>query len=227
MRLTCLRCCSDVLADALMRLNHRRFEKNALPWYPKEIDPFYPTGTPRWIDVESSWILCEYVEEQISTNFHVVSIYFFDVVSLIEKSASFPGTFFDIISMVKKYALFPQTGSDLILMVEKSTLFSHTFFDVISMVKQSTLFPCAFFDIMSFIEICSLSTYFFWCNFDGLIIHFLCTYFFRQNFDEFDAGFARNGDRSRMRASAHTYNYFRGAVMAYLDYKNRSPRSHL
>ena len=39
-----------------------------------------PTGTPRQIDVDSTWIFTEYVEDQISTNFHVISRYFFDVI---------------------------------------------------------------------------------------------------------------------------------------------------
>ena len=36
-----------------------------------------PTGTPHRIHVDSTWILRRYVEDQISTNFHVVSTYFF------------------------------------------------------------------------------------------------------------------------------------------------------
>ena len=43
-----------------------------------------PTGTPRQIDVVSTWILSGHVEDQILTNFHVISRYFFDVISLIE-----------------------------------------------------------------------------------------------------------------------------------------------
>ena len=81
-----------------------------------------PTGTACWIHVDSSWIR-RYVEEQISTNFYVISSYFFDVILVVEKSTSFPRTFIDVISLV-----------------EKSTLFPRTFFDVISMVKNSTLF---------------------------------------------------------------------------------------
>ena len=37
----------------------------------------YSKGIPRLIDVNSRWIFCGYVEDQISTNFHVVSTYFF------------------------------------------------------------------------------------------------------------------------------------------------------
>ena len=38
----------------------------------------FPTGTPRQIDVNLTFILRRYVEDQISTNFHVISAYFFD-----------------------------------------------------------------------------------------------------------------------------------------------------
>ena len=62
-----------------------------------------------------SSILRRYVKDQISTNFHVISTYFFDVTSLVKKSTLFPRTFFHVISIV-----------------EKSTLFVRTFFDVIS-----------------------------------------------------------------------------------------------
>ena len=104
----------------------------------------YPTGTPRRIDVDSMWILRRYVEDHISTNFHVVFTYFFDVISLIEKSSSFPRTFVDVISMVEKSTSFPHTFFDVISMVEKSTSFPRTFFDVISMVENSTSLPRTF-----------------------------------------------------------------------------------
>ena len=61
----------------------------------------YPTGTLRRIHVDLTWILRRYVEDQISTNFYVISTYFFDVISLVKKSTSFPRTFFDVISMVE------------------------------------------------------------------------------------------------------------------------------
>ena len=82
-----------------------------------------PTGTPRRIHVDSTWILRRYVQDQILTNFHVIFAYFFDVISLVEKSTWFPRTFFDVISMVEKSTLFPRTFFDVISMVEKSTLF--------------------------------------------------------------------------------------------------------
>ena len=105
-----------------------------------------PTGIPRRIDFNSTRILRGYVEDKISTNFHVISTYFFDVISLTEKLTSFPRTFFDLISMVKQSTLFPRTFYDVISMVEKSTSFSLVFFDAILMVEKSTLFPRTFFD---------------------------------------------------------------------------------
>ena len=75
-----------------------------------------------FIHVDLTWILRRYVEDQISTNFDVICMNFFNIISLIENSTSFPHTFFDVISMVEKSALFPRTFLDVILMVEKSTL---------------------------------------------------------------------------------------------------------
>ena len=108
-----------------------------------------PTGKPRRIDFDSTSILHRYVENRISTNFHVISMYFFNVISLIEKSTSFPRTFFDVLSMVEKSTLFPRTFFGLISLVEKSTLFPRTFFGLISLVEKSTLFPRTFFDVIS------------------------------------------------------------------------------
>ena len=95
--------------------------------------------------------LYRYVEDQISTNFHVISTYFFDVISLIKKSKSFPRSFFNVILMVEKFVLFLRTFFDIILMVEKSTLLPRTFFDVIFFRGN----------------IHSVTTYFFQSNFDG------------------------------------------------------------
>ena len=92
----------------------------------------------------STWILRRYVQDQISTNFHVISTNFFEVISLIEKSTSFPRTFVDVISMVEKSTLSPRTFFDVISIVEKSTLFPRTFSNVTSMVEKSTLFPRTF-----------------------------------------------------------------------------------
>ena len=99
-----------------------------------------PTGTPRRIHVDSTWILRRYVEDKISTNFHVISAYFFDVISMVEKSTWFPRTFFDVISLVEKSTWFPRTFFDVISMVEKSVLFPRTFFEVILMGKDLTSF---------------------------------------------------------------------------------------
>ena len=107
------------------------------------------TGTPRRIHVDSTWIIRRYVEDQISTNFHVISTYFFDAISLIEKSTSFPRNFFDVISLVEKSTLFPRTFFDVISMVEISMVFLLTFFDLILMVEKSTLFARTFFDKIS------------------------------------------------------------------------------
>ena len=105
-----------------------------------------PKGTPHRINVDSTSILRRYIEDQISTNFHVTFTYFFNVISLVEKSMLFPRTFFDVISLVEKSTLFPLYFFDVISLVEKSTLFPHTFFDVISMVQISTLFLLTFFE---------------------------------------------------------------------------------
>ena len=112
----------------------------------REID--FLTGTPRQIDVDSTWILRQYVEDQISTNFHVISAHFFDVISMVEKSTWFPRTLFDVISLVEKSTWLPRTFLDVISMVEKSTWFPPTFFDVISMVEICTLFLLTFFDVI-------------------------------------------------------------------------------
>ena len=45
-----------------------------------------PTIPPRQIDVNSMWTPLQYVEDQISTNFNVISTYFFDVISLSDKN---------------------------------------------------------------------------------------------------------------------------------------------
>ena len=111
-----------------------------------------PSGTPRRFDVDSTSIICRYVEDQISTNFLVISTYIFDVISLIEKSTSFPCTFFDVLSLIEKATSFSRTVFDVILMVKISTFFPRTFFDVISIFEKSTLFPRTFFIVISLVE---------------------------------------------------------------------------
>ena len=122
-----------------------------------------PTGTPRRIHIDSNWILRRYVEDQISTNFHVISAYFFDVISMVEKSTWFPRTLFDIISLVEKSMWFPHPLFDVISLVEKFTWFPGTFFNVISMVEICMLFLLTFFDVIlmghdltSFLVTCKL-----------------------------------------------------------------------
>ena len=105
-------------------------------------------GTPHRIHIDSMWKLRRYFEVQNSTNFHVISAYFFDVISMDEKSTLFPRTVFDVILMVEKSTLFPRTFIGAILLVIKSTLFPRTFFDVISMVEICTLFLLTFFDVI-------------------------------------------------------------------------------
>ena len=97
-----------------------------------------PRGTPRQVQVDSTLILCRYVEDQISTNFRAIFAYFFDVISMAEKSTSSPCTFLDVISMS-----------------EKSMLFSHIYIGVISLVEKSRLFPRTFFNVICLVEICS------------------------------------------------------------------------
>ena len=121
-----------------------RTQMDAYRWMNRKLLRNNPMGTPHRFDVDLTLILRRYVEDQMSTNFHVISTFFFDVISLIEKSTSFSRTFFDVISMVEISAFFPRTFFDIISMFEKSTLFPRTFFNVISLVEKSTLFPLTF-----------------------------------------------------------------------------------
>ena len=126
-------------------------------------------GTLRQIDVNSMWILRRYIENQIST----VSNYFFDVISLIEKthvtsahyfqSTSFPCTFFGVILMVEKSTLFPRTFFDVISLVEICTLFLFTFFDVILIGKDLISFLVSCKQMKTFEKVFSCS-----CNFKQL-----------------------------------------------------------
>ena len=52
-----------------------------------------PTGTAPLIEVDSMSILRQYIEKKISTNFHVLSTYFFDVILVGKKSTLFRRTF--------------------------------------------------------------------------------------------------------------------------------------
>ena len=114
----------------------------------------FPTDTPHQIHVDSWWILRQYLEDQTSNNFHVISTQFFGVILLIKKSTSFPRTFFN-----------------LIWMVEKSTLFPFTFFHVVSMVEKYTVFLIFRFNF-DCRKIHFVCTYFFRQNFDEFDVIF-------------------------------------------------------
>ena len=70
-----------------------------------------PNGHNTSNHVNLTWILRRYVEDQISTSFHVISGYFFDVISIVEKSTLFPRTFICVISVVKNARCFHVTLS--------------------------------------------------------------------------------------------------------------------
>ena len=124
-------------------------------------------STPRQIHMESTWILRQYVEDQISKSFHVISVYFFNVFLIVKKSASFSRTFFDITSLAEKSALFPRTCFDVISMVEKIYIVSTYFFQ------------CNFDGRKMHV----VSPYSFHCNFDGRNIHVVFTYYFWRDLD--------------------------------------------
>ena len=114
-------------------------------------------------------ILHRHVKRQISTNFHVISTNFLDVISLIEKSTSFPRTFFlcnfdgrknHVVSTYffwcnfdgRKIHVLPRTFLDIISLVEKSTLLPRTSFRVFSLVEKSTSFTLTFFNVILMVE---------------------------------------------------------------------------
>ena len=109
---------------------------------------FFPTGTPRRIDHQFDVDITSVRERRSFNEFHVISTYFFDVISLVEKSTSVPRTFFNVISLIAISTFFPSTFFDVNSMLEKFTLFPGTFFNVISLVEKSTLFPLTFFDVI-------------------------------------------------------------------------------
>ena len=137
----------------------------------------FPKRTPRRIDVNLTSILRRCVKDQTSTNFYVISAYFFDVISLIEKSMPFPHTFFNVISMVEKSRLLPRTFFDVILTQVVSTYF----FDVISLIKKFTVFPRTFYDVIYLVEI---STVFLLTFFNVILMVEKSTLFARTFFDE-------------------------------------------
>ena len=88
-----------IKCNSLNYLDYRYLQNCDESWYCIECSNTifffnsFPTGTPRQIDVDSTWILRRYVEDQISMNFHVDSTYFFEVISMVEISTSIPRTF--------------------------------------------------------------------------------------------------------------------------------------
>ena len=125
----------------------------------------HSTSNRRQFHVDNTWIRRRPNFDEFPRHFHVlfwcnfadrkiyvVSTYFFDVISMVEKSTWFPRTFFNVISMVEKSTLLPRAFFDVISMVEKSTLFPRTFFDVISFIEISTVFLLTFFDVILMVE---------------------------------------------------------------------------
>ena len=90
---------------------------------------YIPRDKPRRIHVDSTSVLRQYVEGQISTNCHAISTCFFDVISLIEKSTSFPRTFLDANSIAEKSTSFPRTFFDVIRWSKNPHCF-HAFFSM-------------------------------------------------------------------------------------------------
>ena len=73
------------------------FAKWHAPNWSEEIFVVKKKNTAQWaLHVESTSILSRYVEDQILTNFHVISTYFFDVISMVEISTFFPTCFFSM-----------------------------------------------------------------------------------------------------------------------------------
>ena len=141
-------------------------------------------STPRQIHMESTWILRQYVEDQISTSFHVISVNFFNVFLIVKKSASFSRTFFDITSLAEKSALFPRTCFDVISMVEKIYIVSTYFFQCnFDGRKMHVVSPYSFHCNFDGRKIHVVSTYFFRCNWSGRNIHVVFTYYFWRDLD--------------------------------------------
>ena len=111
----------------------------------------HPVGTSRRINVDSLSILRQYIKDEILTNFHFISTYFFasqiffDVALLVKKSTLLPRTLFDVISMVEQSTLFPRTFCNMISMVKKPMLFQPSFFGVISLIKKIHVVSTYFF----------------------------------------------------------------------------------
>ena len=74
------------------------------------------------------------------------------LISMVQKSTSFPRSFFGVILMVQKSTFFPPTFFGEISLVEISTSFTHTFFRCNLMVEKPMLFSLAFFDVILMVE---------------------------------------------------------------------------
>ena len=131
-----------------------------------------------------STILYRYVEDQILTNFFVISTYFFDVISMVEKSMLFPHSFFRCnfngrkIHVVSTY-LFQCNFDGQKIHVVSTYFFWRSFNSRKIYVVSTDFFWCNF----SSRNIRGVSTYIFWRNFDAQKIQFVCKYVFLRNFD--------------------------------------------
>ena len=111
-----------------------------------------PTDTPRQIDTDSMAILCQYIKQKISTNFHVISTYFLNIILMDQKLTSFWRNFDEWkIDVALMYFLRRNIDGQKIDIVskcfvwsnfdeQKSTSFQRTLFDVILMSKKSMSF---------------------------------------------------------------------------------------
>ena len=126
---------------------------------------YSPRGTTRKIDVNSMSILCQYVENKISTSFHVVFTYFFDEILMGKISTSFLQTFVEVISMSWKSSSFWRTWFNVNSMCEKLTSFRRTLFNLILMGEISTSFRCTLINLILMGE----KSTSFWCTFFYLI----------------------------------------------------------
>ena len=127
------------------------------------------TDAPREVDVDWTWILRWYIEEQISTNFHVIFTYFFRS-NFANRKIHVVSTYIfwrnidsQKIHIVSKYFLWWNfTGKKIHIVFtsffkhnfagRKIHIFLHTFFNVTSMIEKSMMFPRTFVDIISLAE---------------------------------------------------------------------------
>ena len=95
-------CCFYTKNQCSSVVNYRRAQERGIN----------PTIPPHHIDVDSTWTLLQYVEDQIQTNFNVISTYYFDVISTYFFRPNLHGRkihivsiyfFFCVILMIEKY----------------------------------------------------------------------------------------------------------------------------